>query len=445
MQVPTLIERKRNGEALSADEWAELITAYTGGRIPDYQMAAFLMAVWFRGLTDSELLTLTALMRDSGDRLHFRDLGLSVVDKHSTGGVGDKTSLILAPMVASCGVAVPMISGRGLGHTGGTVDKLESIPGFRTDLSLRQAEAQVRRLGCAMIGQTGEIAPADKKIYGLRDVTATIDSIPLIAASIMSKKLAEGLTGLVLDVKTGAGAFMPDLPRSTELAQTMIAIGQAHQCPTIALLTTMDHPLGMAAGNALEVKECIEAMRGEGPPDLMEVTYALGVAMLQVGGVERDAAAARSRLEAAIDSGRAAALFAEIIAAQGGNPAVVDDPSLLPHAAVQGVFEAPEDGVVRRIEPRPIGRGIASLGGGRFAMDDVLDHGVGFVITVKPGDRVERGQPIATIHAKHDTDLKVGRAILRSAISFGETASAIPLISHRITAEGVESWPGSPA
>ena len=445
MQVPTLIERKRNGEALSADEWAELITAYTGGRIPDYQMAAFLMAVWFRGMTDSELLTLTALMRDSGDRLHFRDLGLPVVDKHSTGGVGDKTSLILAPMVASCGVAVPMISGRGLGHTGGTVDKLESIPGFRTDLSLREAEAQVRRLGCAMIGQTGEVAPADKKIYGLRDVTATIDSIPLIAASIMSKKLAEGLTGLVLDVKTGAGAFMPDLPKSIELAETMIAIGQAHQCPTIALLTTMDHPLGMAAGNALEVKECIEAMRGEGPPDLMEVTYALGVAMLQVGGVERDAAVARSRLEQAIDSGRAAALFAEIIAAQGGNPAVVDDPSLLPRAAVQGVFEAPEDGVVHRIEPRPIGRGIASLGGGRFAMDDVLDPGVGFVISVKPGDRVERGQPIATIHAKHDTDLKVGLAILRSAISFGEPASAASLISHRITAEGVEPWTESPA
>jgi len=440
VQVPTLIERKRDGEALSADEWEELITAYTGGRIPDYQMAAFLMAIWFRGLTEAELLTLTALMRDSGNRLHFRDFGLPVVDKHSTGGVGDKTSLILAPLVASCGLAVPMISGRGLGHTGGTVDKLESIPGFRTDLSLRQAEAQVRRLGCAMIGQTGEFAPADKKIYGLRDVTATIDSIPLIAASIMSKKLAEGLNGLVLDVKTGAGAFMPDLPKSIELAQTMIAIGVAYQCPTVALLTTMDHPLGLAAGNALEVKECIQAMRGEGPPDLMEVTYALGVAMLQVGGVEHDAGAARSRLEAAIGSGRAAALFAEIIAAQGGNPAVVNDPSLLPHAPVQGVFEAPQSGVVRRVEPRPIGRGIAALGGGRFTMDDVLDPGVGFVISVKPGDRVERGQPIATVHAKHNTDLQVGLAVLRSAISFGEPAKVVPLISHRITAQGVESW-----
>ena len=443
MPVPALIERKRDGEALSANEWADLISAYTGGRIPDYQMAAFLMAVWFRGLTEAELLTLTALMRDSGDRLHFPDLSIPVVDKHSTGGVGDKTSLILAPMVASCGVAVPMISGRGLGHTGGTVDKLESIPGFRTDLSLREAEAQVHRLGCAMIGQTGEIAPADKKIYGLRDVTATIDSIPLIAASIMSKKLAEGLNGLVLDVKTGAGAFMPNLPKSIELAQTMIAIGQAHDCPTVALLTTMDHPLGWAAGNALEVEECIRAMRGKGPVDLMEVTYALGVAMLQLGGVEQDAAAARKLLEGTIHSGRAAEMFAKIIDAQGGNPAVVENPSLLPRASVQGVFEALEDGVVRRIEPRPIGRGIAALGGGRLAMDDAVDPGVGFVITVKPGDRVARGQPIATVHAKNHEDREVGMNVLRSAITFGDQPPSVPLISHRITAEGVEPWADS--
>jgi pyrimidine-nucleoside phosphorylase len=443
VQVPALIERKRNGEPLSADEWGELISAYTSGRIPDYQMAAFLMAVWFRGLTEGELLTLTALMRDSGDQLRFLDLSIPVVDKHSTGGVGDKTSLILAPMVASSGIAVPMISGRGLGHTGGTVDKLESIPGFRTDLSLREAEAQVHRLGCAMIGQTGEIAPADKKIYGLRDVTATIDSIPLIAASIMSKKLAEGLNGLVLDVKTGAGAFMPDLPKSIELAQTMIAIGQAHDCPTVVLLTTMDHPLGWAAGNALEVEECLRAMRGEGPTDLMEVTYALGVAMLQVGDVERDSAAARKLLEATIHSGRAAELFAKIIDAQGGDPAVVENPSLLPQAAAQGVFEAPEDGVVQRIEPRLIGRGIAALGGGRFEMDDVLDPGVGFVITVKPGDRVARGQPIATVYAKNDGDREVGLKVLRSAITFGAEPPLVPLISHRITALGVEPWTAS--
>jgi pyrimidine-nucleoside phosphorylase len=423
VQVPALIERKRDGEALSADEWGDLIAAYTGGRIPDYQMAAFLMAVWFRGLTETELLTLTALMRDSGDQLRFPDLSVPVVDKHSTGGVGDKTSLILAPMVASCGVAVPMISGRGLGHTGGTVDKLESIPGFRTDL---------------------EIAPADKKIYGLRDVTATIDSIPLIAASIMSKKLAEGLNGLVLDVKTGAGAFMPDLPKSIELAQTMIAIGQAHDCPTVALLTTMDHPLGWAAGNTLEVEECIRALRGEGPADLMEVTYALGVAMLQVGGVEQHPAAARELLEATIQSGRAAEMFARIINAQGGNPAVVENPSLLPRAPVQAVFEAPEDGAVGRIEPRPIGRGIALLGGGRLTMDDVLDPGVGFVISVKPGDRVERGQPVATVHAKNDGDLEVGLKVLQSAITFGDQLPPVPLISHRITAQGVEPWTGSP-
>jgi pyrimidine-nucleoside phosphorylase len=440
VQVPTLIERKRNGEALSADEWAELISTYTNGRIPDYQMAAFLMAVWFRGLTEAELLTLTALMRDSGDQLRFPDLSVPVVDKHSTGGVGDKTSLILAPMAASAGVAVPMISGRGLGHTGGTVDKLESIPGFRTDLSLREAEAQVNRLGCAMIGQTGEIAPADKKIYGLRDVTATIDSIPLIAASIMSKKLAEGLNGLVLDVKTGAGAFMPDMAKSIELAQTMIAIGQAHDCPTVALLTTMDHPLGQAAGNALEVKECVQAMRGEGPEDLMEVTYALGVAMLQVGGVAQDPAPARAALEGAIHSGRAAELFARIIEAQGGNPAVVDNPGLLPQAPVQRVYEAPEDGVIRRIEPRSIGRGIAALGGGRFAMDDVLDPAVGFVFSTKPGDSVERGQPLATVHARNEHDLEIGFEVLRTAITVGDPPPPVSLISHRITAQGVERW-----
>jgi pyrimidine-nucleoside phosphorylase len=244
-------------------------------------------------------------------------------------------------------------------------------------------------------------------------------------------------------MKTGAGAFMPDVPKSIELAQTMIAVGQAHDCPTVALLTTMDHPLGWAAGNALEVEECIRALRGEGPADLMEVTYALSVAMLQVGDVEQDPAAARQLLEATIHSGRAAEMFARIINAQGGNPAVVENPSLLPQASVQGVFEAPEDGVVRRVEPRSIGRGIAALGGGRFAMDDVLDPGVGFVITVKPGDRVERGQPVATVYAKNDGDREVGLKVLQSAITFGDQLPPVPLISHRITAMGVEPWTAS--
>src|ERR671924_260605 len=284
MIVGPLIERKRDGAALSPEEWSALVAEYTAGRIPDYQMSALLMAVLFRGLSPSELAALTDAMLASGDRLRFDGIAMPVADKHSTGGVGDKVSLLLAPMVASCGVAVPMMSGRGLGHTGGTLDKLESIPGFRTRLTLEEARAQVEGIGCAMLGQTPEIAPADKRLYALRDVTGTVESIPLIAASIMSKKLAEGLNGLVLDVKTGSGAFLPKQDQALELARTMIGLGAAHRCPTVALLTAMDRPLGKACGNALEVEEAIEGLRGRGPSDLMELTYALGAEMLVLVG-----------------------------------------------------------------------------------------------------------------------------------------------------------------
>src|SRR6185436_5060981 len=272
MVIPLLIQHKRDGHALRPEDWRTLIGEYTAGRVPDYQMAALLMAVVWRGLTTEELAALTDAMIASGDRLSFDGSPQRVADKHSTGGVGDKVSLLLAPMVASCGVAVPMMSGRGLGHTGGTIDKLESIPGFRTGLTMRETRAQVERIGCAMIGQTPQIAPADRKLYALRDVTGTVESIPLISASIMSKKLAEGLDGLVLDVKTGSGAFMPELERSIELARTMIALGEVRGCPTMALVTAMDRPLGRACGHTLEVEEAIEGLRGGGPPDLMEVT-----------------------------------------------------------------------------------------------------------------------------------------------------------------------------
>src|SRR5215208_4153656 len=284
MVIQSLIQHKRDGNALEPEDWKRLIAEYTAGRVPDYQMSALLMAVLWRGLEPDELAALTDAMLKSGDRLRFDGLDRPVADKHSTGGVGDKVSLLLAPMVAACGVAVPMMSGRGLGHTGGTLDKLEAIPGFRTNLTLAEARAQVERLGCAMLGQTPEIAPADKRLYALRDVTATVESIPLIAASIMSKKLAEGLTGLVLDVKTGSGAFLTDPARSMELARTMIGLGEARGCPTVALLTAMDRPLGRACGNALEIEESIAALRGEGPPDLMSVTYALGAEMLVLAG-----------------------------------------------------------------------------------------------------------------------------------------------------------------
>jgi pyrimidine-nucleoside phosphorylase len=280
MIVPRLIERKREGGRIVEPEWDELIAAYSAGKVPDYQMSALLMAIYFRGMDRGETYALTDAMIQSGGQLELSHLTVARIDKHSTGGVGDKVSLILAPLIASLGVAVPMMSGRGLGHTGGTLDKLESIPGFRTNLTLAEAARQVESIGCALIGQTKEIAPADRKLYALRDATATVEAIPLIAASIMSKKLAEGLTGLVLDVKQGSGAFITDPDRAQKLARAMIELGADRGCPVVALTTAMDRPLGFACGNALEVKESIDALRGEGPDDLMEVTYALGAEML---------------------------------------------------------------------------------------------------------------------------------------------------------------------
>jgi pyrimidine-nucleoside phosphorylase len=434
-----LIQHKRDGHALRPEDWRTLIGEYTAGRVPDYQMAALLMAVVWRGLTTDELAALTDAMIASGDRFSFDGSALPIVDKHSTGGVGDKVSLLLAPMVASCGLAVPMMSGRGLGHTGGTLDKLESIPGFRTNLSMREAKAQIERIGCALIGQTPEIAPADKRLYALRDVTGTVESIPLIAASIMSKKLAEGLTGLVLDVKTGSGAFLPEPARATELARTMIALGEARGCPTVALLTAMDRPLGRACGNALEVEEAIEGLRGSGPDDLMEITYALGVEMLLLVGAALDPKDARERLEAAVSSGRALETFGRIIEAQGGNPAVIDDPAVLPQAGAVEVYRAQRSGVVATVEPRRIGQAIVELGGGRRSLEDQIDAAVGFVITVKPGDEVLEGEPIASIFARTSDGIVSGTAALDEAIAVRERGRLTPLISHRITSTGVES------
>jgi pyrimidine-nucleoside phosphorylase len=438
MVIPSLIQHKRDGKPLRPDEWRRLIGEYTAGRVPDYQMAALLMAVVWRGLTNEELTALTEAMLDSGDRLRFDSSVPPRVDKHSTGGIGDKVSLLLAPMVASCGVAVPMMSGRGLGHTGGTLDKLESIPGFRTNLTLQEAQAQVQRIGCAMLGQTGEIAPADKRLYALRDVTATVESIPLIAASIMSKKLAEGLNGLVLDVKTGSGAFLPETSEALELAQTMIALARAHGCPTVALLTAMDRPLGRSCGNALELEEALGGLRGEGPADLMQVSYALGVEMLLLGGAAADALEARRQLEESVRSGRALEKFSQIIEAQGGDPRVIEDPELLPQADQVEVFRAARDGVVTRVEPRRIGAAILELGGGRQTMDDAIDHAVGFVVPTKPGDRVREEEPLASIFARDREGIRLGVEALSEAIVIGESGELTPLITHRVTASGVE-------
>jgi pyrimidine-nucleoside phosphorylase len=441
MLVVPLIERKRDGGALTPEEWSALVAGYTAGRIPDYQISALLMAVVWRGMERGELAALTDAMIASGQRLSFEGWSTPRIDKHSTGGIGDKVSIVLAPLVAACGVAVPMMSGRGLGHTGGTLDKLEAIPGFRTDIPLADAKAQLQKLGAVLIGQTPEIAPADKRLYALRDVTGTVPAIPLIAASIMSKKLAEGLTGLVLDVKHGSGAFLPQTELGLELAQTMIALGEDRGCPTVALLTAMDRPLGRACGNALETEEAIMALRGEGPEDLMEVTYALGVEMLLMAKVEPTAAKARQRLENALSSGIAAEKFEQIIEAQGGNPKVVEDPSVMPQAQAVEVFGARGTGVVTAVEPRTIGRAIVAMGGGRTTVDDTVEPSVGFVITVKPGDKVLSGEPIASVFARDAAGIQIGFDALQRAITVGDklVERPLPLVSHRVSKQGVES------
>ena len=433
-----LIERKRDGGRIEPGEWRALMNAYAAGHVPDYQIAAFLMAAYIRGLDRAETSSLTDAMLGTGAHLSLEHLGIGRVDKHSTGGVGDKVSLVLAPLVASLGVAVPMMSGRGLGHTGGTLDKLESIPGFRTTLSLADATRQIERIGCAMLGQSAEIAPADRKMYALRDATSTVESIPLIAASIMSKKLAEGLSGLVLDVKRGSGAFLPELDRGLELARTMIDLGVDRGCAVVALITAMDRPLGRACGNALEVEEAIHTLRGEGPPDVLGVVYALGAEMLVLGGAAPSLDAARRAMEVAVSSGKAARKFEEIIDAQGGNAAVVDDPSVLPQAGACELFLAPRAGVVARVEPRAVGRGVTALGGGRTRIEDSVDPSVGFVITAKPGDVVQNGEPLATVFARDRAGIDAGLTTLRRAIAIADEAEPpLPLISHRVTSAGV--------
>jgi pyrimidine-nucleoside phosphorylase len=438
-----LIHRKRDGGRLTDDEIHALVREYHVGSVPDYQMAAFLMATFFRGLDRGETAALTRAMLESGDSLELDDLPHPRIDKHSTGGVGDKVSIILAPLMSVLGVAVPMMSGRGLGHTGGTLDKLESIPGFRTDLSLADARTQLERLNCVLIGQTAEIAPVDRRTYPLRSATATVESIPLIAASIMSKKLAEGLTGLVLDVKRGSGAFLPPLDKGLELARMMIDLGSDHGCPTVALLTAMDRPLGRAVGNALEIEESVHALHGEGPDDLMEVTYALGAEMMLLARVATSHDDARAAMHEAIMSGRAAERFAEVIEAQGGNPGVVDDPAVLPQAPKESVFTARRDGMIACIEPRTVGRGVTELGGNRVTMEDPIDPSVGFVISARPGDQVTAGEPLATIYARDDAGLETGRRALSEAIEIANEMreSPLPLVSHRVSARGIEELP----
>jgi pyrimidine-nucleoside phosphorylase len=429
MRAVDVITKKRDGAALSREEIRFFVDGVTAGTLPDYQASALLMAIVLRGMTAEETAWLTEAMVHSGVRVDLGDIPGTKVDKHSTGGVGDKTSLVLAPLAAACGVPVPMMSGRGLGHTGGTLDKLEAIPGFRVDLSLDEMKAALVRVGCAMIGQTAQIAPADKKLYALRDVTGTVESIPLISASIMSKKIAEGIDALVLDVKTGSGAFMKTKEDSRKLAESLVSIGNASGVRTEAVITAMDSPLGHAVGNALEVIECVEVLKGRGPTDLVDVSLELTARMLVLGQVARDRAEADRQARGAIASGAGLDKFRQIIETQGGDPRIVDDYRRLPRAADQYVMVADRGGRVNRVDAQLIGRASVALGAGRDRVEDAVDHGVGIIVKVKPGDEVRVGDPVLELHYRTRATLDAALLLASRAITIGEAApAAAPLI-----------------
>src|SRR5688572_18263150 len=414
-----IIEQKRDGRTLEPEALAAFLEGYLRGEVPDYQMAAFLMAAYLRGLDDGEIDVFVRCMLESGSVIDFSHLPGPRVDKHSTGGVGDKVSLALGPLAAELGLFVPMIAGRGLGHTGGTLDKLEAIPGFRTDLSVARFKEIVGRIGCAIMGQTAEIAPLDRKLYAMRDVTGTVSSIPLIAASIMSKKLAEGLTGLLLDVKTGSGAFITEDDRAGELARKMVSIGGARGLTTVALLTAMDRPLGVAVGNGLETEEAIACLRGEGPPDLRELVVVQAAEMLRLSDPAVDGTVALARAEACLGSGRALERFGRLVEAQGGDPHVVDRPERLRTSAVQLDVRAPRSGNVLEVAPRPLGEALIALGGGRKMMHQPVDPGVGFEVHVQPGVHVSRGDRVGTVHARDEAGAALATAALGGAVRIG--------------------------
>jgi pyrimidine-nucleoside phosphorylase len=433
MNAPDLIRKKREGLALEREEISDFVSRYTRGEIPDYQASALLMAIFFRGLDARETADFTQAMMRSGEVLDFSDIPLPKADKHSTGGVGDKTSLIIAPVAAAGGLAVPMVSGRGLGHTGGTLDKLESIPGFNARLSLMDFRRVVARCGLGLIGQTEEFAPADRKLYALRDVTATVESLPLICASILSKKLAEGIGALVLDVKTGSGAFMKKLEDSQALAERMVEICTACGTKVRALITDMNQPLGNAVGNALEVTESIETLKGRGPRDLVELSRELTAHMFVLGGVEKSLDGGRARFDAIISSGKGVEKFAEVIAAQGGDARVVEDYSRLPGAQHEDSLVASEDGYLAELEAETIGRASLVLGAGREQLDSVIDPAVGLVFEKKVGDAVSAGERICTLFVNDRGRLERARAMLARAVKISPQAvTAAKLIRGQV-------------
>ncbi|HXD72597.1 MAG TPA: thymidine phosphorylase [Vicinamibacterales bacterium] len=424
MRAVDIIIKKRDGGALSREEISFFVSGVTEGTWPEYQASSLLMAIVLRGMTPQETAWLTDAMVKSGIRVDLSGIPGIKVDKHSTGGVGDKTSLILAPVAAACGLPVPMMSGRGLGHTGGTLDKLESIPGFSVRLSLAEMLRALQKTGCALIGQTEQIAPADRKLYALRDVTGTIESIPLISASIMSKKIAEGIDALVLDVKTGSGAFMKTEADSRRLAESLVAIGNASGVKTQAIITDMDAPLGRAVGNAVEVVECIEAMRGQGPADLMEVTMALTVPLLVLGRVAKTPADAKKLAQHAIDSGSALEKFRSIIEVQGGDPRVVDDVSRLPQVKQRHLVHANRNGYVQRMDAELIGRASVALGAGRDRVEDAVDPAVGIIVNAKPGSKVSAGEAVLDVIYREKARLDAALDLIKRAIVIGDEPPA---------------------
>lgn len=421
-----IIAKKRDGGVLTRDEIKAFVAGATDDSWADYQLSALLMAIFLRDMNREEMAAYTEAMMHSGVVADLSSLAMPKADKHSTGGVGDKVSLHLAPMIAACGVAVPMISGRGLGHSGGTLDKLEAIPGFNVNLSLDDYRAQLDRLGVALIGQTKELAPADKKLYALRDVTATVECIPLICGSILSKKLAEGIDVLVLDVKFGRGAFMKDESAARELAEALVSTATAMNKPTRAIMTAMDQPLGRAVGNALEVAESIACLQGEGPADTMEVTYALAEQMLLLAKVVETKEEARAKLEETITSGSALAKFRDLVSAQGGDASVVDDPSRLPQAKYQESLLATKSGTIADVDAMEVALAALRLGAGRAKAEASIDPAVGVSDLVKVGEQVEAGYLLCTIHANDESALAEAKAKLTAAIQLSDDPVTAP-------------------
>ncbi|MEE6727496.1 pyrimidine-nucleoside phosphorylase [Pediococcus acidilactici] len=430
MRMVDVIDHKRNGSALTEEEISAFVEGYTNGEIPDYQASALLMAIYFNGMTDEEQANLTMQMLNSGDRLDLSDIPGIKVDKHSTGGVGDKTSIPLAPMVAALGIPVPMISGRGLGHTGGTLDELEAIPGFEVERSEAEFKKQVRDIKVAIVGATGNVAPADKKIYALRDVTDTVDSIPLIAGSIMSKKIASGTDALVLDVKTGTGAFMKEEADAVKLANALVKIGKSVGMNCMALISDMNQPLGNMVGNALEIQESIAILKGEGPEDITELVMTLGSQMVVLAKKAATLTEARAKLEEVVANGSALEVFRQMIIAQGGDPRVIEDPTLMSQAKYHFELPALQAGYVTKMTADEIGIAAMLLGGGRQAKTDVIDYAVGIELHKKVGDAVAEGESLLTIHS-NTADVANIKELLYNNIEISTDAQPIQLV-HKI-------------